>query len=99
MEVDGAKVRRRRKRWKEDCDLTPVTCPRSGRRSHAQRRDWKMEDEDNRQRERRLSPVHGAEGGVMLSDMIGRWRTKTISGEEKACHLSTDRKARSCAAR
>ena len=79
--------------------LRHVTCPRSGRRSHAQRRDWKMEDEDNRHRERSLSPVHGAEGQVMLSDMIGRWRTKTIGGEEEACHLSTDRKARSCAAR
>ncbi len=26
MEVAGAEVRRRRTRWKEDCDLSPVTC-------------------------------------------------------------------------
>src|SRR5947207_4923378 len=26
MEVAGAEVRRRRTRWKEDCDVSPVTC-------------------------------------------------------------------------
>ena len=36
MEVAGAEVRRRRTRWKEDCDLSPVTCPRSGEQGHVQ---------------------------------------------------------------
>src|SRR5947207_12962217 len=67
---------RRRLRLREG--LSPVTCPRSGRRGHVQRDDWKTEREGKRERRERAATDQGRRRQSRVQR--GDWKRGDVGG-------------------